>query len=92
MEQSDQNQHLIGLFIGTIAAQAVTAAGLAYKMSKITLPRENTLIAHNFLSERPISFGTAFPLIAGFIGAADLAILPPILAINQIQKYKSPVS
>ena len=75
---------ILGLFIGTAAAQVILGAGMAYSISKYTLPPDSLMKAFNLLPENPISFRLAFPLVLGSILATDVAILPPILAVNQV--------
>ena len=75
---------ILGLFIGTAAAQVILGAGMAYSISKYTLPPDSLMKAFNLLPENPISFRLAFPLVLGSILATDVAILPPILAVNHV--------
>lgn len=73
---------ILGLFIGTAAAQVILGAGMAYSISKYTLPPDSLI--KSFLPKNPISFRLAFPLVLGSILATDVAILPPILAFNHV--------
>ena len=76
----------LGLFIGTIATQTTTAAGIAYALSKYTLSPELMARSLQLLPPNPIAFRMAFPIILGSFIATDMAIIPPILAINKMTK------
>jgi hypothetical protein len=73
------NTNLVGLFISTQIASAVS---LAYATSQaLTIPQNIRALTLGALPERPISFTAALPLISGCMAAADLALLPPALAL-----------
>ena len=86
MTSNNTFQNSLGLFIGTVAAQATTAAGMAAALSKIEISQEFMAKTFNMLPKNPIAFRMAFPLLLGSFVAADVAIIPPILAVNHMTK------
>jgi hypothetical protein len=79
MSVTNNTTKLVGLFIST---QIASAVGLAYAASQaITIPPTIRNLTLGALPENPINFIAALPLISGCMAAADMALLPPAIAL-----------
>jgi hypothetical protein len=79
MLKNTKNAKLVGLFIST---QIASAVGLAYATSQaVTIPQSIRALTLGNLPKKPISLIAALPLISCCMAAADMAILPPAIAL-----------